>query len=136
MSRHLGLRTRVKRAEKRNRHRKPAPTIITGVYGEEQPGPVVGIEGDNGQRLKLKPGETLPELQARALALPGRFLRLCYGSARAARNDETAPAATTPTKALETAPWPAVGDAGVGRVATRDELIRMGVIAVPAERIV
>lgn len=136
MSRHLGLRARVKRVEKRLGRRKPLPTIITGIYPEEQPGPIVSFEGNGGQRAELKPGETLPELQRRALALPGRMLRTCYRPVRAARSDETRKGATSPALTSEATPWPSLGDAGVGRVALRDELIRMGAIAIPAERLV
>ena len=131
--RYTGLRTRVKRLEKRLGNRKPLPTIVMGIY--DNPGAeVIGLEGDNGQRVRLKPGETLAELQRRAVAtLPGRFLRIAYAP-RAARSDETASPATTPAKAPERAPWPSVGDAGVGAIADRDRLIRMGAIAVPPER--
>jgi hypothetical protein len=135
MTRHLGLRTRVKRAEKRQRHRKPKLAIIAAIHPDEQPGPIVGFEC-NGKRVDLKPGETLPELQRRALAtLPGRMLRTLY--ADSPRIDEAAPVASKPPKAPIANPWPSAGGVpGIGRVASRAELERAGAIRIPPERIV
>lgn len=131
MARRTGLRTRLARLELRASRRKPLPTIIMGIYPEEA-GPILGIEGD-GQRVKLQPGETLAELQRRAAAtLPSRFLRIAYGAAPE-RASEPSPA-PAPINAPEGVPWPSVGDAGVGRVANRAELERMGALAVPVER--
>lgn len=134
MPRRTGLRTRLARLELRASRRKPFPTIIMGIYPEEA-GPIIGIEGE-GKGLKLQPGETLAELQRRAAAtLPGRFLRIAYGPARAAPERASAP---PPAHDTLNAPsgfvWPSVGDAGVGTIADRAALIRMGAIAAPPER--
>ena len=131
--RHTGLRTRVKRLEKRLGRRRPLSTIITGIYPEEQPGPIIGIAGD-GKRVRLKAGETLRELKARAVAeLPGRFLQVLYAATAASERASEPSPAPTPADAPEAAPRPVPG---VGRVASRDELIRAGAIPVPPERIV
>lgn len=135
MARRTGLRTRLARLELRASRRKPFPTIITGIYPEEA-GLILGIESE-GQRVKLQPGETLAELQRRAVdTLPGRFLRIAYGAARAAPEGVSEPSpAPAPMNAPSCPAWPSVGDAGVGRVASRAELERMGALAVPVERI-
>lgn len=74
----LASRRRVEAVEKRRRYRKPLPTIITGIYPEECRA-VVGIEGDNGQRVHLRAGKTPLNLQARAVAtFAGRMFRTCY----------------------------------------------------------
>lgn len=131
------LRRRVERAERRRRERKPLPTIIMGIYPEEQPGPILGIEGE-GELLRLEAGQSIAELKRIAAAtLSGRFLRIAYGAARAAPEGASEPSpALAPTNAPKGVPWPSVGDAGVGAIADRDRLIRMGAIAVPPERIV
>lgn len=140
MKLNLTLRRRIERVEhrNRNRHRKPLPTIIATIHPDELPGPIIGVEGYNGQRVRLKPGESIEQLQRRAIAtLPGRMLRTCYRAAPGrVREPIGHPSASTPMIALEAAPWPSVGDPGVGRVASRDELVRMGVIAGPPENFV
>lgn len=135
MARRTGLRTRLSRLELRASRRKPFPTIVTGIYPEEA-GPIIGIEGE-GKRLKLQPGETLAELQRRAAAtLSGRFLRIAYGATRAAPEGASEPSPAPAPKNTPSGPaWPSVGDAGVGRVASREGLERMGALAVPIERL-
>lgn len=134
MARRTGLQTRLARLE-RNRLVRRYPTIITGIYGEELSGAVTGIEGDDGQRVRLKPGETLPELQRRALAtLPGRMLRTLY--ADSPRIDEAAPVPLEPPKAPIGNPWPFLGVPGIGRIGTRAELEKAGAIHVPPERLI
>ena len=130
------LRRRVERAEKRNLHRKPLPTIIAAIHEAEMPGDVIGLEG-NAVTVMRADLEPLDAFQARAATLiPSRFLKALYAAPSAARSDETAPDAITSAKAPEAAPWPVLGDAGVGAIAGRDQLIRMGAIAIPPERFV
>lgn len=129
--RHTGLRTRVKRLEKRLGRRKPLPTIVTGIYPEEQPGEVIGMEGA-GIAVMRAAGEPLGQLQARAATLTGaRFLKTLY--AAPAVKIEPFAASAPPPEAVPVDPWSL---AGIGRRASRQELIEMGVIAVPPERIV
>jgi hypothetical protein len=118
----------LERLEKRHRRRRPLPAIIMGIYPEEQPGAVLGIDG-GGMFVAMTAGETMPELHARAVAsIPARILAVRYNPAKASQNHvQPAPAALAP----DPAPVP-----GIGRVATRDELIRMGAIRAPAERFV
>lgn len=125
------LRRRVERVEKRQRERTPLPTIIMGIYAEEQPGPILGIEG-NGKLLRVEAGQSLAELKRIAAAtLPGRFLRIAYGAAGAAPELAGEPSAPAPINAPVAAPRAVPG---VGRMASREELIRMGAVPVPPER--
>ena len=137
MSRHLGLTTRVKRLEKRLGRRKPLPTIIMGIYPEEQGGPILGIEGE-GELLRLKAGQSLAELRRIAAAtLPGRFLRIAYGPARTTPEGASEPSPVPgPMNAPSGPAWPSMGDPGVGARATAEQLRRMGALAVPPERII
>lgn len=129
------MRRRVEAVEKRQRHRKPLPTIITGIYPEEQPGTITGIEGDGGTRVRLKVGETMDQLQRRAVAtLPGRFLQVLYAATAAPERPSELLRYRTPSDSPIVRPWPAV--AGIGRVASRDELIRMGAVGFPVERLI
>lgn len=132
MSRHLGLRTRVKRRLKRLGNRKPLPTIITGIYPEEQPGEVIGMEG-LGVAVMRAAGEPTAALAARAAALTGaRVLKTLYAAPLPKFEPVPAPA-PRPAEAVPVDPWAL---AGIGRQATRQELIEMGAIAIPPERLV
>lgn len=131
MSRHLGLRTRVNRRLKRLGNRKPLPTIVTGIYSEEQPGEVIGMEGA-GIAVMRAAGEPLGQLQARAATLTGaRILKTLYAPP-AVKIEPTPDPAPVPS-AVPVDPWAL---AGIGRQATRQELIEMGALAIPPERIV
>lgn len=99
MSRHLGLRTRVKRRLKRLGNRKPLPVIITGIYPEEQPGEAIGYEGA-GVTVLAEPGEALETLRKRAAGeIPSRFIRTLYAPF---------PGAVEPVAAPIPAPAPAM----------------------------
>lgn len=129
--RHLGLRTRVKRLEKRLGRRKPLPTIVTGIYPEEMPGEVIGVQG-LGVAVMRAAGEPLGELQARAATLTGaRILKTLY--APPAVKSEPVAAPVRPSEAAPADPWAL---AGIGRQATRQELVQMGALAVPPERLI
>lgn len=129
--RHTGLRTRVKRLEKRLGRRKPLPTIVTGIYAEEMPGEVIGLEG-LGVAVMRAVGEPLGQLQARAATLTGaRILKTLY--AAPAVKIEPVPAPAPVPSAVPVDPWAL---AGIGRQATRQELIEMGALAVPPERLI
>lgn len=129
--RYSGLRTRVKRAEKRLGRHKPLPTIVTRVYPEEQPGEVIGMEGA-GIAVMRGAGEPLGQLQVRAATLTGaRILRTLYAAPAVKSEPVRAPA--PPPEAVPVDAWAL---AGIGRQATRQELIEMGALAVPPERLI
>ena len=79
MSRHLGLKTRVKRRVKRLGRRKPLPTIIMAIHPAENPGEPIGYEGAGVriERADLEPLEALRKRAAREI--PSRFIRALYG---------------------------------------------------------
>lgn len=134
--RYTGLKARVKRAEKRQRHRKPLPKVFSGIYPEEQPGPIVGI-GSEGKVVRLRPGETIEQLQSRAMAeLPGRFLQVLYAATDAPERASEPLPGPTPTDVPSAPAGPSVGDPGVGRIADLATLQRMGARPVPAERLI
>lgn len=130
MSRHLGLRTRVKRRLKRLGNRKHLPTIVTGVY--DNPGAeVIGLEGNGVAVIRAGQQESLGALASRCATLTGaRVLKSLYAPSLP-KIEPVAPAPARPAEASPVDPWAL---AGIGRKATRDELIRMGAIAVPVER--
>lgn len=108
------------------------PTIIMGVYPEEQSGPIVGLEA-GGVPYRLKLGEALAALQRRvADATPARMIRTLYGAPRTAPERHSEPARHLTSAAAPVSP--PEGVPGIGRIATREELIRLGAIAVPPER--
>ena len=77
-------------------------------------------------------GEPPGQLQARAATLTGaRFLRTLY--AAPAASAAPVPAPPPVPEAVPVDPWAL---AGIGRRATRQELIEMGALAVPQERLV
>lgn len=129
----LTLRRRVEAVEKRQRHRKPLPKVFSGIYREEQPGPIVGI-GSEGKVVRLRPGETIEQLQSRAMAeLPGRFLQVLYAATDAPERASEPSPCPTPTDAPEDAPRAVPG---IGYEADRATLERMGAWPVPPERLV
>lgn len=133
MNRHSGLLNRLRRLEARRKTRRAMPVIIMGIYSEEQPGPVIGIEG-GGVRVRRKEGEPIEALRARAAAeIPARFATMLYGAPTARQSAVPAPAATPAPQPAPVNPWAL---AGVGRQATQEELVRMGAIPVPPERLV
>jgi len=65
MSRHLGLKSHVKRRLKRLGNRKPLPTIISGIY-DHSGAEVIGLQGNGVAVMRAGLQETLGHLQARA----------------------------------------------------------------------
>lgn len=95
------------------------------------PGEVIGVQG-LGVAVMRAAGEPLGELQARAATLTGaRILKTLY--AAPVGKIEPAPAPAPVPEAVPVDPWAL---AGIGRRATRQELIEMGALAVPPERLV
>lgn len=79
MKLNLTLQRRVAAVEKRNRHRKPLPKIITAIHSAENPGEAIGYEG-GGARVMRAPNEGLEALRQRAAReIPSRFIRALYG---------------------------------------------------------
>lgn len=132
MPRRTGLRTRLARLELRASRRKPLPVIVAAIHSDEAPGEVLGMEG-LGVAVMRAAGEPTAALAARAATLTGaRILKTLYGPSPA-KIEPVAPAPARPAEASPVDPWAL---AGIGRRATRQELIEMGALAVPPERIV
>lgn len=133
--RRQGLRTRLERLERRV-VRRSFPRVVSGLYGNVD-ADVIGAEA-NGVTVLRQPGEPVSDLHCRAFAMTGA---LCLVSltvvARAAPEQDD-----TPSCHLTTAPAPegttsAVnGVPGIGRIASRAELEKMGAIAVPPARFI
>jgi hypothetical protein len=105
-----------------------------GIF-DRLPDEVIGYVGErDGKRITIKrqPGEGLDALQDRAWALvTSRSVFALYVPATAPQCEDLAPpSAWVP----EAAPADHRALAGIGRRATRDELIRMGAIHVHPER--
>lgn len=131
MSRHLGLRTRVKRRLKRLGNRKPLPVIITGIY--DNPGAeVIGLQGNGVAVMRAGPQEPLGTLASRCATLTGACILKTLYAAPAVKIERVA-APAPPPEAVPVDPWAL---AGIGVRATRQQMIEMGALAVPPERIV
>ncbi len=131
MSRHLGLRTRVKRRLKRLGNRKPLPTIVMGIY-DNSGAEVIGLQGNGVAVMRAGPQEPLGTLASRCATLTGaRVLKTLY--ARSLPKIEPVAAPAPAPEAVPVDPWAL---SGIGRQATRQELIEMGALSVPPERIV
>lgn len=129
--RRSGLRTRLARLE-RQRVRRPFPRRVFGIYDKED-ADVIGVEAEGVTVIRLA-SEPLVDLHARAFAMTGALvLFTLYVAARAATERDDGPSGyRTPTPAPRDAPR-----AGIGRMATVDELVNMGAIPVPTpERLV
>jgi len=127
------LKERVARLE-RQHDRRPFPRVIFGIYDKEDAG-VIGFAGDRaGSRIDVMrlAREPLAACEARAWELVGSLsLFTLYGPASA--HSHMASAHAPP---LEPAPVDPSALAGIGRKANREELVRMGVIPMPPERLV
>lgn len=127
------LATRLKRLEAKRRNSPAMPTIFVGVYPHEA-GEITGIGDGDGRMVERGPSEDVTALKTRAAAelAPARFLFMAYAEKTAG---EAPPASDSgwgvfrPTPGASHAPLP-----GVGRIATPDELRRMGAIPIPPER--
>lgn len=130
-----GLDARLRRLERRQ-DRRPFPRVIFRIFDTPTES-IIGYEGErDGTRLTIlrQPGEALETLQARAWELVGSpFLFTLYGPTSVRQSDAPAP---PDAPAPEPAPVDLFALAGIGRRASRDELIRMGAISVPPERLV
>lgn len=131
MARRSGLRTRLARLERRKKVRA-FPRVVFGIY-DHADADITGVEAD-GVTVPRLSGETISELHRRAFVMTGALnAASLYSTARAASERKSEPP-TYPTRTDQPERTPRAVP-GVGREASRDELIRMGVIAVPAERL-
>ena len=124
------LKSRLARLEQRTVHRPP-PRIVFHVHGRTD-GELRGFQTSEGVVVMRMPGEALSALKGRAWSLTsGLALTALYAPLAA---PETGPA--EPIAAPATEPWPAEPVPGIGRVASRAELIKAGAIPVPPERLI
>lgn len=129
------LRERIARLE-RQRDRRPFPRVIFGIYDKED-ADIIGFAGDRaGTRIDVMrlAGEPLEACEARAWELVGSPSLFTLYSPASARQSSVAAPAHAP--APEPAPVDPFALAGVGKRASRQQLIQMGVIPVPPERLV
>lgn len=129
--RRQGIRTRLARLE-RQRERRPFPRRVFGIYDKED-ADVIGVEAE-GVTVLRQPGEPLADLHGRAFALSGALcLFSLYARQSATERDNGPSGYRTPAAVPENA---SRAVAGVGRVASREELVRMGAIPISPERLV
>ena len=125
------LKARIERLERR-KTRRPFPRLILAIYGQTLES-IIGYR-NRGVVAMRAPGEPLDALEARAWALGSAFiLEALYRPENRPSADDGEP--------VPFAPWPAEPDdpfalAGVGRMASLEELIRAGAIRVPPERLI
>lgn len=125
------LAARVRRLENQ-RDRRPFPKRVYGIFDKED-ADVIGVEAE-GVTVLRQPGQLVADLHAHAFAMTGALcLFSLYARQSATERDEGPSGYPTPAPAPERAPRAV---AGVGRVASREELIRMGAIAVTPEWLV
>lgn len=128
------LKARLARLEQRKFGRR-LPRIIYSIHGRDEV-ELIGYRIGNVTVMRA-PGEPLGELQARAWGLgAGHALEALY-------RPENRPSAvlaepwTPPPTPAEPEPDPyAVGQPGIGAIASREMLERMGAIPVPPERLI
>lgn len=129
------LKERIARLE-RQRDRRPFPRVIFGIYDKEDTN-IIGFAGERaGNRIDVMrvAGEPLAACEARAWELVGSpSLFALYSPASARQSDVPAPAHAP---APEPAPIDPFALAGIGKRASRQQLIEMGAIPVPPERLI
>lgn len=130
MRRRAGLLTRLERVERRKRAKR-FPRIVLHV-GEREEAEIIGYQAGNVTLLRNGPIEPLGELQARAWGLGSTAaLFALYVRPTAPESKVAEPIAAPPAAEPWVEPVP-----GVGRRASRDELIKAGGIPVPPERLI
>lgn len=110
--------------------RRFAPRLVYKIYGRDDRS-LIGFETSEGIAVMRSALEPLEALKERAWELTsGVTLSALYAPVTAPETDNTEPLA------LPSLPEPSdpYALAGIGREATREELIRMGAIRIPQER--
>ena len=133
------LKARIERLERR-KTRRPFPRLILAIYGQ----PLESIIGYRNRCVVAMrtPGEPLDALEARAWTLGSAFIiEALYRPSSAVGRDDSDFGAITAADAPAEPSGPeideyAVGQPGIGAVADREALIRMGAIRVPPERLI
>lgn len=73
------LATRLRRLEKRRRHRRPMPPVLMCIYPDEQTGPVTGARATRAGYVQRRYDEDLDGFAIRASAELGeRVMQACY----------------------------------------------------------
>lgn len=134
-----GLKARIGRLEREQRIR-PMPRIVLSLRAADE-ADIIGYEG-NGV-VVLRGDESAEACCHRAFVITGAVILATKYSPEGHRRAEerewealpTLPASKPPIEsdAPEIDPWEL---AGIGREATRDELMRMGAIRLPPERLI
>lgn len=135
MARHAALTARVARIERAKRPRI-LPRLVFTLFDHDSA--VEGVSGPSGAIVARAPGEALAGLYERAWSIIGGVaMWASYPQAVMDMPEEMPESAfTRPEPEPEPEPVDNWSDlAGIGRQATREELERWGVIAVPAERL-
>lgn len=123
---------RIARLEQQ-RNRLFAPRLILKLHGKSDD-EVIGFKTASGLVAMRTPGEALDALQARAWELGASVvLETLYRPENRPSVDVAEPSAPPVPPAEPEDPFAL---AGIGREATREELIRMGAIRVPPERLI
>lgn len=142
MVKRAALLSRVKRLERRI-VRRPLPRVILALYEQEEAGEIVGFAVGN-LRVLREGHESVDDCAKRAFEL-GRtpFIAAIYAHrpSSAVGRDDSDFGAMTDADAPAEPSGPeideyAVGQPGIGAVADREALIRMGAIRVPPERLI
>ena len=131
MPKRAALRTRIERLERR-KTRRPFPRLILAIYGQP-PESVIGYR-NRGVVAMRTPGEPLDALEARAWELGSAFIL------EALYRPENRPSAAVTAMASDPLMPAERGDpfalAGIGREATAEELLAMGAVRLPPERLI
>lgn len=134
MRQRAALRDRIERLEQRRKVR-PFPRITLGIHGRTE-AEAIGCEAFLGHaaiHFVRLPDEPLPALIERAYATTGALsVRLAYTARHSAAERVSEPSAYP--SGPETSDGTPEAVPGVGKAASRAELIRMAAIPIPPER--
>ena len=125
------LKARIERLERR-KTRRPFPRLILAIYGQSLES-IIGYR-NRGVVAMRAPGEPLDALEARAWELGSAFIL------EALYRPENRPSAAVAAKVSDPPMLAERADpfalAGIGRKATAEELLAMGAVRVPPERLI
>lgn len=137
MARHTALFARVARIERARRPRV-LPKLVYKLFDHDSA--VEGVSGPSGAIVARAPNEALAGLYQRAWSIIGGVAMWATYPQAIGDMPEELPASAFAHRQPEPKPEPEPVDnwsdlAGIGRAATREELERWGVIAIPPERL-